>query len=173
MKKNFEKIELGKSYKDGHGDVIKIVNFFEKGPLQYKGDNGRYYTVYGIYFGVDNCGFKDLIFELIKEDPNPTIRTFPSGAIRSSDKGRPRPDWISAWALEALGQHLADNAALFEGNGDGENYLLGIPPNECLASLMRHYVTYKKNPNKKDAVSILFNAVALVHSICLEDEKSK
>lgn len=106
----------------------------------------------------------------IPKEMRPPIRTFPSGAIRSSAKGRPRPDWVSAWALEALGQHLSDNAALFEGNNEGENYLLGIPENECLASLMRHYVSYKKSPNKKDAVSIMFNAVALVHTICIKED---
>jgi|688.fasta_scaffold260742_1 hypothetical protein len=94
------------------------------------------------------------------------IRTFPSGAVRSDDTGRPKPAWISAWAIEALGQHLANNSNDF----GAENYLLGIPEEECLQSLIRHYISYKKTGHKGDAVSILFNAVALVHTICIKED---
>jgi len=91
------------------------------------------------------------------------IRRFPSGAVRSDDTGRPRPDWVSALAIEALGEHLAGNANDF----GATNYLKGIPVDECLASLMRHYCEYKKTGNFVDLRSLAFNAVAALHTACL------
>ena len=91
------------------------------------------------------------------------IRRFPSGAVRSDDTGRPRPDWVSALAIEALGEHLAGNANDF----GATNYLKGIPVEECLASLMRHYCEYKKTGNFVDLRSLAFNAVAALHTACL------
>lgn len=101
----------------------------------------------------------------IKFDIQPTkkIRRFPSGAVRSDDTGRPRPDWVSALAIEALGEHLAGNANDF----GATNYLKGIPVDECLASLMRHYCEYKKTGNFVDLRSLAFNAVAALHTACL------
>jgi len=91
------------------------------------------------------------------------IRRFPSGAVRSDDTGRPRPDWVSALAIEALGEHLAGNANDF----GATNYLKGIPVDECLASLMRHYCEYKKTGNFVDLRSLAFNAIAALHTACL------
>jgi hypothetical protein len=91
------------------------------------------------------------------------IRRFPSGAVRSDDTGRARPDWVSALAIEALGEHLAGNANDF----GATNYLKGIPVDECLASLMRHYCEYKKTGNFVDLRSLAFNAVAALHTACL------
>ncbi len=91
------------------------------------------------------------------------IRRFPSGAVRSDDTGRPRPDWVSALAIEALGEHLAGNANDF----GATNYLKGIPVDECLASLMRHYCAYQKTGNFVDLRSLAFNAVAALHTACL------
>jgi len=91
------------------------------------------------------------------------IRRFPSGAVRSDDTGRPRPDWVSALAIEALGEHLAGNANDF----GATNYLKGIPVDECLASLMRHYCEYQKTGNFVDLRSLAFNAVAALHTACL------
>jgi len=91
------------------------------------------------------------------------IRRFPSGAVRSDDTGRPRPDWVSALAIEALGEHLAGNANDF----GATNYLKGIPVDECLASLMRHYCEYQKTGNFVDLRSLAFNAIAALHTACL------
>ena len=91
------------------------------------------------------------------------IRRFPSGAVRSDDTGRPRPDWVSALAIEALGEHLAGNANDF----GATNYLKGIPVDECLASLMRHYCAYQKSGDFVDLRSLAFNAVAALHTACL------
>jgi hypothetical protein len=94
------------------------------------------------------------------------IRRFPSGAVRSDDTGRARPDWVSAWAIEAIGQHLANNSNDF----GATNYLLGIPIEECLASLMRHYCTYQKTKSKADLTALAFNAIAALHTACIKDD---
>jgi len=94
------------------------------------------------------------------------IRRFPTGAVRSDDTGRPRPDWVSAWAIEAIGQHLANNSNDF----GAINYLLGIPIEECLASLMRHYCTYQKTKSKADLTALAFNAIAALHTACIKED---
>lgn len=98
--------------------------------------------------------------------PSKKIRRFPSGAVRSDDTGRARPDWVSAWAIEAIGQHLANNSNDF----GATNYLLGIPIEECLASLMRHYCTYQKTKSKADLTALAFNAIAALHTACIKED---
>ena len=65
--------------------------------------------------------------------------------------------------IEALGEHLAGNANDF----GATNYLKGIPVDECLASLMRHYCAYQKSGDFIDLRSLAFNAVAALHTACL------
>lgn len=91
------------------------------------------------------------------------IRRFPSGAVRSDDTGRSRPDWVSPQALDELGKHLAENSNDF----GATNYLKGIPVEECLASLMRHYCEYQKTKEFKDLRSMTFNGIAALHTACL------
>lgn len=62
------------------------------------------------------------------------IRRFPSGAVRSDDTGRERPDYISPYAIKAIGEHFAGNS----NNFGATNYFLGIPEMDVIASLMRH-----------------------------------
>lgn len=122
------------------------------GRLKFYNIDGNEYLI-----GTDNG------YELAVEGTTKKIRRFPSGAVRSDDTGRPRPDWVSALAIEALGEHLAGNANDF----GATNYLKGIPVDECLASLMRHYCEYKKTGNFVDLRSLAFNAVAALHTACL------
>jgi len=118
------------------------------------------YDLTGTGFGVVGTTPPSIKFDI---QPTKKIRRFPSGAVRSDDTGRPRPDWVSALAIEALGEHLAGNANDF----GATNYLKGIPVDECLASLMRHYCEYKKTGNFVDLRSLAFNAVAALHTACL------
>jgi hypothetical protein len=118
------------------------------------------YDITGTGFGVVGTTPPSIKFDI---QSTKKIRRFPSGAVRSDDTGRPRPDWVSALAIEALGEHLAGNANDF----GATNYLKGIPVDECLASLMRHYCEYKKTGNFVDLRSLAFNAVAALHTACL------
>ena len=99
-------------------------------------------------------------------DKNQTkIRRFPTGAIRSDNTGRERYDFISPLALKELAQFLATTENSFA----QVNYFLGIPEEACIESLLRHINDYRISGNKKEAVALLFNAVALVHTIALKE----
>lgn len=93
------------------------------------------------------------------------IRRFPTGAIRSDNTGRERFDWISPLALKALAEFLATTENCFA----QVNYFKGIPEDACVESLLRHVNDFQINGHKKEAVALLFNAVALVHTICLKE----
>jgi hypothetical protein len=118
------------------------------------------FDITGTGFGIVGTTPPSIKFDI---QSSKKIRRFPSGAVRSDDTGRPRPDWVSALAIEALGEHLAGNANDF----GATNYLKGIPVEECLASLMRHYCEYQKTGNFVDLRSLAFNAVAALHTACL------
>jgi len=102
------------------------------------------------------------------------IRRFPSGAVRSDETGRPRPDWISPYAIEEISKVLADNVNDF----GAMNYSLGIPETACLSSLMRHCLELQEAMLiKKDmgeakiiARSVGFNIVALLHTMVLKEK---
>lgn len=93
------------------------------------------------------------------------IRLFPSGAIRSDNRGRERYDWISPLALKELAEYLANT----ENSFSQVNYYKGLPTEACVESLMRHLNDFRISGNKKEAVGILFNALALVHTIALKE----
>lgn len=64
------------------------------------------------------------------------IRRFPSNAVRSDDTGRERPDFISPYAVKAIGEHFAGNSNDF----GATNYWLGIPEIDVIASVARHFI---------------------------------
>lgn len=139
------------------GTTPPKIKFEVATPSSFNGLKFRSMDGHDYFIGTDN-GYK-----LDVGGNSKKIRRFPSGAVRSDDTGRPRPDWVSALAIEALGEHLAGNANDF----GATNYLKGIPVDECLASLMRHYCEYKKTGNFVDLRSLAFNAVAALHTACL------
>lgn len=94
------------------------------------------------------------------------IRVFETGAIRSSNIGRERYDFISPLALKELAMYLATT----ENSIAQTNYYLGIPTDACIESLLRHINDYRINGDKKEAVAILFNALALTHTIVLKEK---
>lgn len=66
--KNFETLEVGKTYKNRRGDLVKIVEY-EKGQLyQFVGDNNQYYIPSGNYWQSLKESGHDLI-ELIEDVP--------------------------------------------------------------------------------------------------------
>lgn len=102
------------------------------------------------------------------------IRRFPTGAVRSNSQGRPRPDWISPYAIEEISMVMVDNANDF----GAANYLLGIPEEACLESLSRHYgelneaILIKKDMElaRKIARSAGFNIIAMLHTMVLREK---
>ena len=167
-------IEKDGAYKQYVGNIYRVLKEEASHYIVNHTMGNRTYSI-GILkshcvevFDITGAGFQMIVGTTppsIKFDiqSSKKIRRFPSGAVRSDDTGRPRPDWVSALAIEALGEHLAGNANDF----GATNYLKGIPVEECLASLMRHYCEYKKTGNFVDLRSLAFNAVAALHTACL------
>jgi hypothetical protein len=116
---------------------------------------------------IDDLGNKNYYPEGFFVDVNSDrkIRLFPTGAIRSDNTGRERYDFISPLALKELAQFLATTENSFA----QINYFLGIPEEACLESMLRHINDYRINGHKQEAVAMLFNAVALVHTIALRE----
>ena len=113
-----------------------------------------------------------LQFELPKN--NKLIRRFPTGAVRSNDTGRIRPDWISPYFAEEVSKVLIDN----ENDFGGSNYLLGIPELACLASLIRHVgelqeallITKDNESARVIARAVGFNIVSMIHTMVLKEK---
>jgi hypothetical protein len=194
--KNFKTLELGNTYKAINGELIKIVDIEEDDyTYPFVGDNEITYTIYGDRFIDEDNDFdlielvenkfkielrKDLIKSATqclaktqtnnepkteKKQTDRKIRVFETLAIRSDNTGRERFDFISPLALKELAQYLATTENAFAKT----NYYLGIPEEACIESLLRHINEYRINNNKEEAVAILFNAVALTHTIALRE----
>lgn len=100
------------------------------------------------------------------------LRRFPSGAVRSDDTGRPRPDYISPYAIMALGEHFGGTN---ENDFGATNYYLGIKPVDCLGSMMRHYceLAIAIHQNDKEAIrsavkAFAANGIMALHQVEIE-----
>lgn len=101
------------------------------------------------------------------------LRMFPSGAVRSDDTGRIRPDYISPYALEEIAKHFTDAENTF----GATNYFKGIKPEDVLASIGRHYFDLHKsiienNPSdiRVELRAIAANCVMALHQIVLQEK---
>ena len=93
-------------------------------------------------------------------DENPSNRQFESGAVRDSNEGKSRPDLISPYMLEALGNVLAKGARRY---GD-KNWEKGMPQEVFKESAARHYVAWMMNKEDEDhAAQLIFNVMAWIH----------
>ena len=85
---------------------------------------------------------------------------FDTGAMRDTSDDKPRPDLISPFAEERLGEWLRKGALKY----NEHNWAKGMPMSRCLASLCRHVMKYKQGLKDEDHLSaIMFNAMALIH----------
>lgn len=102
------------------------------------------------------------------------IRRFKTGAVRGSNVGRVRPDWISPYAIEEISKVLIENANDF----GACNYFLGIDEEACLESMARHLeelkeaILIKKDMTEAKIIarSVGFNAVAMLHTMVLKEK---
>ena len=95
------------------------------------------------------------------------IRRFPSGAVRSDDTGRIRPDFISPYALKALGEHFGGN----ENDFGAINYWKGIPEIDILPSVYRHFLDlqiaiYEGDTDviRKEIMALAANSIMILHT---------
>lgn len=101
------------------------------------------------------------------------IRRFPSGAVRSDDTGRIRPDYISPYAIDEIAAHFTTAKNDF----GPTNYFLGIKPAEVLPSVMRHVLEIHEGLMIGDAGmvrngfrSLGANSIMALHQIVLEEK---
>jgi hypothetical protein len=101
------------------------------------------------------------------------IRRFPSGAVRSYDTGRVRPDYLSPYAIKYIAECFSNNSNDF----GVTNYFLGIKPADIFPSLSRHYldlhealVEGKNDEIKREFASIAQNCIMALHQIIMEEK---
>ena len=113
------------------------------------------------------------VYEARFNEPSKKIRRFPSGAVRSDDTGRIRPDYISPYALSEIAEHFT----VAKNDFGPTNYFKGIKPKEVLPSVMRHMLEIQEGLmiGDKDMVrggfrSLGANAIMALHQIVLEEK---
>jgi hypothetical protein len=101
------------------------------------------------------------------------IRRFPSGAVRSDDTGRIRPDYLSPYALSEIAEHFT----VAKNDFGPTNYFKGIKPEEVLPSVMRHMLEIQEGLMINDASmvrngfrSLGANSIMALHQIVLEEK---
>jgi len=101
------------------------------------------------------------------------IRRFPSGAVRSDDTGRIRPDYLSPYALSEIAEHFT----IAKNDFGPTNYFKGIKPEEVLPSVMRHMLEIQEGLMINDASmvrngfrSLGANSIMALHQIVLEEK---
>ena len=113
------------------------------------------------------------VYEARFSEPSKKIRRFPSGAVRSDDTGRIRPDYISPYALSEISEHFT----VAKNDFGPTNYFKGIKPKEVLPSVMRHMLEIQEGLmiGDKDMVrngfrSLGANSIMALHQIVLEEK---
>lgn len=101
------------------------------------------------------------------------IRRFPSGAVRSDDTGRIRPDYISPYAEAEIAEHFTTAKNDF----GPTNYFLGIEPKDIYPSMKRHMLELGEGLMKNDKAmirnalrSLGANSVMGLHQIVMEEK---
>lgn len=112
----------------------------------------------------------------IQQEKSIEVRRFPSGAIRSSDKGRLRPDYISPYALEELSAHFTKAEKDFGSDEDATNYWKGIRPIDVKSSISRHYLDlqkafypYNSENIREELRALACNCIMALHQIRIEE----
>jgi len=87
-------------------------------------------------------------------------RVFKSGAVRDSDEGKSRPDLVSPFALERIGNWLMLGSKKYE----PRNWEAGMEFSAVTSSLHRHLMKYMQCDKHEDNLAaIATNAIFLMH----------
>ena len=85
---------------------------------------------------------------------------FESGAIRDTAEGKSRPDLVSPYAEERIGNWMAKGAEKYS----ERNWEKGISISRCVASMQRHLVAFKMGLQDEDHLAaIAVNAQFIMH----------
>jgi len=86
--------------------------------------------------------------------------SFTTGAVRDTAENKPRPDLVSPFAMERLGEWLRLGAVKYR----ERNWEQGIPISRCIASLSRHLMAYQQGRRDEDHMAaIMCNAMFILH----------
>ena len=86
---------------------------------------------------------------------------FSTGAVRDTATDKPRPDLISPFFLERLGEHLRKGAIKYQ----PWTWAKGIPSSRCYESAMRHLMRYAQGYTDEDHLAAAaFNIMAIIHN---------
>lgn len=106
------------------------------------------------------------------EQKSKKIRRFPSGAVRSDDTGRIRPDYLSPYGLSEISEHFT----VAKNDFGPTNYFRGIKPKDILPSVMRHMLEFQEGVMNNDPKmvrgalrSLGANAIMGLHQIVMEE----
>ncbi|GHT13512.1 hypothetical protein FACS1894170_09590 [Planctomycetales bacterium] len=87
---------------------------------------------------------------------------FSTGAVRDTADGKSRPDLISPFAMERLGEWLRLGAKKYA----ERNWEQGIPLSRCIASLYRHLLKFQQGRQDEDHITaVMCNAMMIIHTI--------
>ena len=87
-------------------------------------------------------------------------QSFKTGAVRDTAKDKPRPELISPYFEDRLGNWLAKGAQKYE----ARNWEKGIPISRCIASLQRHLGAIKKGMTDEDhEAAVACNIMFIIH----------
>lgn len=85
---------------------------------------------------------------------------FESGAVRDAAEGKSRPDLVSPYAEERIGQWMAKGAEKY----DERNWEKGMSISRCVASISRHLIAFKMGLQNEDHLAaIAVNAQFIMH----------
>lgn len=108
-----------------------------------------------------------------QEKSSKFIRRFPSGAVRSDDTGRIRPDFLSPYAIEEIAKHFT----VAKNDFGATNYFMGIKIDDILPSISRHYLDLHKaiiegNTElvREEVRAIAANCIMALHQIVIEEK---
>ena len=88
-------------------------------------------------------------------------QSFETGAVRDSAEGKSRPDLISPFATERLGNWLLLGSKKYS----ERNWERGIPVSRTIASLHRHLMKYQQGSKDEDHLAaIMCNAMFILHT---------
>jgi len=104
-------------------------------------------------------------------------RVFDSGATRDNDRDKlDFEGFISPLVLEAFAQYMHKHRTTPDDFRDSDNWQKGIPLDQYMKSLCRHFVwTWKKHRGyddadiKEDLLALMFNVQGYLHEILKEE----
>ena len=103
---------------------------------------------------------KDSLKEMLEMEDSGKREQFSTGSVRDTAKEKSRPDLISPFAKDRLGQWLRLGSEKYE----ERNWEAGIPISRCLASLERHLMYYQQGDTSEDhASAIMCNIMFIIH----------